>query len=256
MNQTACPECRAAAPGASVRGVRALRPGLFAVHPKLEPPPVAGWLVVAPQRHVEQWDALDARELAELGPLVARVAAALRAETPTAKVYVTVFAEVLPHFHLHVVARPPELATDERGARLFLSEARVSDAESADLFRRVAARLQAPVARSPWASVLLSGLVWPGAGQFRNGERLKGMILGFATLALLVRFAWGVTRDVAAVVLEAQAPMGFLEMWDLAQQIERRNAVELGGLTILLMLLWGLSVVDAWRGATRRARAL
>jgi diadenosine tetraphosphate (Ap4A) HIT family hydrolase len=235
--------------------VPTLRAGLFAVHPKLESPPVPGWLVVAPQRHVEQWDALDARELAELGPLVARVAAALRAETPTARIYVTVFAEVLPHFHLHVVARPPELAADERGARLFLSEVPVGDAESADLFRRVSARLRAPLTRSPWPSVLLSGLVWPGAGQIRNGERLKGMIFGLATLALMVRFAWGVTRDVAAVVLEAPGPMGFLEMWDLAQQIQRRNAVELSGLTILLMLLWGLSVLDAWRGATRRARA-
>jgi diadenosine tetraphosphate (Ap4A) HIT family hydrolase len=254
MNPAACPECGATSSGASVLGLRVLHEGRFAVHPKLESAPVAGWLVVAPQRHVEQWDALNPRELAELGPLVARVAAALRAETPTAKVYVTVFAEVLPHFHVHVVARPPELAMEERGARLLLSDTRVSDTERIDLFRRVSSRLRKPATRSPWASVLLSGLVWPGAGQLRNGERLKGLIFGLTTLAFLARFAWGVARDVAAVLLEAPAPMGLLEMWDLAQQIQRRNAVELSLLTVVLMLLWGLSVLDAWWVATRKAR--
>lgn len=231
-----------------------LRLGRFAVHPKLESPPVPGWLVVAPRRHVEQWDALDARELAELGPLVSRVAAALRACTPTAKVYVSVFAEVLPHFHVHVVARPPELADDERGARLFLSEVRVSDAEGAELFRRVSAWLGAAPARSPWPSVLLSGLLWPGAGQLRNGERLKGILFGLVSLAMLARFAWRVVADATTVVLEARAPLGLLEMWDLAEEIRRRNAVELGGLSTLLLILWGLSVFDAWRGATRETR--
>ncbi len=231
-----------------------LRLGRFAVHPKLEPPPVPGWLVVAPRRHVEQWDELDARELAELGPLVSRVATALRACTPTAKVYVSVFAEMLPHFHVHVVARPPELAAEERGARLFLSEGRVRDAEGAELFRRVSARLGAAPNRSPWPSVLLSGLLWPGAGQLRNGERLKGILFGLASLAMLARFAWRVLADATAVVLEARAPLGLLEMWDLAEEIRRRNAVELGGLSTLLLILWGLSVLDAWRGATRKTR--
>ena len=143
MSEPACPECRVASDGALVRGGSPVLLGLFAVHPRLESPPVPGWLVVAPQRHVEQWDALEARELLELGPLVARVAAALRAETPTARVYVSVFNEVLPHFHIHVVARPPELPVDDRGARLFLSEGQASDAESEETWRRVSARLLA-----------------------------------------------------------------------------------------------------------------
>ena len=237
-----------------MRGAPTLRLGAFVVHPKLDSPPVPGWLVVAPLRHVEQWDALAARELRELAPLVARVSTALRAETPTAKVYVSVFAEVLPHFHLHVVARPPELAPDARGARLFLAEGQVSDAESTALFRRVSARLTASPPRSPWPAVLLSGLVWPGAGQIKNGERLKGMLFGLVSLALLAFFAWRVAADATAVLLEAPGPLGPLEMWSLAEEIRGRNAGQLSGLTTLLMLLWGGSVLDAWRGATRKAR--
>ena len=254
MTRTDCPECRATSPGASVRGAPSLRVGLFAVHPKLEAAAVPGWVVLAPLRHVEQWDALDSRELAELAPLVARVSAALRAETPTAKIYVSVFAEVLPHFHVHVVARPPELPPEARGARLFLADGLVSDAESAALFRRVSALLTAAPPRSPWPAVLLSGLVWPGAGQIRNGERLKGMAFGLVSLALLAFFAWRVAADATAVMLESQRPLGPLEMWGLAEEIRSRNAGELGGLTTLLMLLWGGSVVDAWWGATRKNR--
>lgn len=237
-----------------MRGAPPLRLGSFAVHPRLEAPPVPGWLVVAPLRHVEQWDALDSRELRELAPLVARVSAALRAETPTAKVYVSVFAEVLPHFHVHVVARPPELGADERGARLFLAEGRVTEAECAALFRRISARLTAEPSRSPWAPVLLSGLVWPGAGQIKNGDRLKGALFGLASLALIAFFAWRVMLDAQAALLETRGPLGPLELWTLAEEIRSRNAGGLGFVTTLLMLLWGGSVLDAWRGATRRGR--
>ena len=237
-----------------MRGAPTLRLGLFALHPKLESPPVPGWLVLAPLRHVEQWDALDGRELRELAPLVARVSAALRAETPTARVYVSVFAEVLPHFHVHVVARPPELLAEQRGARLFLTEGWVSDAECSALFQRVATRLTAAPPRSPWPAVLLSALVWPGAGQIKNGERLKGLLFALASLALLAFFAWRVAADATQVLLEAQGPLGPLEMWSLAEEIRNRNAGELGGLTTLIMLLWGGSVVDAWWGATRKNR--
>jgi hypothetical protein len=128
----------------------------------------------------------------------------------------------------------------------------VSDADSAALFRRVSARLTASSPRSPWPAVLLSGLVWPGAGQIKNGERLKGLVFGLASLALLAIFAWRVASDATSVLLQAQGPMGPLEMVSLAEEIRGRNSGELGVITILLMLLWGASVFDAWRGATTR----
>jgi diadenosine tetraphosphate (Ap4A) HIT family hydrolase len=249
-----CPECRLTSPRAAVRGAAVSTLGAFVLHPKLESPPVPGWLVLAPRRHVTQWDALDAGELRELGPLVARVMAALRSETPAAKVYVSVFAEVLPHFHVHIVARPPDLAPEKRGAFVFLTEGAPVETESAAIYKRVAARLTAAPPRSPWPAVLLSALVWPGAGQMKNGERLKGAVFGLASLALLAVFAWRVTTDATSVLLQAQGPMGPLELWSLAEEIRSRNSGALGGLTTVLMLLWGGSVLDAWHGATRKAR--
>jgi hypothetical protein len=216
---------------------------------------VPGWLVVAPLRHVEQWDALDEIERREIGPLLAEVAEALRAETPAGRVYVSAFGEVLPHFHVHVVARPPDLGVELRGPRLFLAEGSVGPEECGALAQRVFRRL-APSdakARSPWPAVLLSGLVWPGAGQLKNRRLLKGLAFSVLTLALLARFVARVAEDAMARMLEAPAPLGLVELWDLALEVQRRNAAELSGLTLALVALWVLSVFDAWRDARRDA---
>ncbi len=127
---SACPEC--------ARIPSAFRSGPFAVHAKTEPSPVPGWMIVAPVRHVEQIDALEAAELVALGPLVAQVAAALRAETPCEKVYVNVYAEVLHHLHVHVIARPPDLPAEHRGPKIFLAPATI---DPAALEKRILSRL-------------------------------------------------------------------------------------------------------------------
>lgn len=125
---SACPECLALAdPDTDV----ILRTARFAVHPVTGGGAVPGWLVVAPLRHVEAIDLLAPEEQRELGPLLAGVGAALRAATPAEKLYVNVFAEVVPHLHVHLIARPPELAPERRGARLFLDPARADPAEVA-----------------------------------------------------------------------------------------------------------------------------
>lgn len=141
--KAACPECRVAAGELLPRGLAPLRRAGFLVHPKLEAPPVPGWFVVAPARHVEQIDALTPPELRVLGPLVAEASAALRSTTPCARVYVCVFAEQLPHLHVHVIARPPDLPEDERGPGVFLAQgARDADPELL-VATRVLARLAA-----------------------------------------------------------------------------------------------------------------
>jgi diadenosine tetraphosphate (Ap4A) HIT family hydrolase len=255
VKDPSCPECRLVLGTATARGLPALRLGQFVVHPRPETPPVPGWMIVAPARHVEQWDELDARELAELGPLVARVAVALRAETATAKVYVSVFAEVLPHLHVHVVARPPDLAPEKRGAQVFLeAHAREGSDSDALLARRIHARLgERSVEGSPWTAVLLSGLLWPGAGQIRNGEWGKGLLFALGGALVFGRFAWRVAVAALGAMIEAPAPMDLPQMIRLAEQIRSRNAPELGVLTFFLVLVWTASVFDAW-GTARRAR--
>ena len=116
-----CLECDFLASGAVEPPL--LRTRHFAVHGKIETPVVPGWMIVAPLRHVEQVDFLHADEQAELLPLIARVAEALRAATPTSRVYVCAWGEMLAHLHIHVIARPPDCPPERRGARLFLEDA-------------------------------------------------------------------------------------------------------------------------------------
>jgi diadenosine tetraphosphate (Ap4A) HIT family hydrolase len=139
-----CLECDFLRSGAALPPL--LRTDRFAVHGKIEIPAVPGWIIVAPLRHVEQVDALGPDEQAELGPLIARVADALRAATPTARVYVCAWGEMLAHLHIHVIARPPDLPPERRGARLFLEDA-PTDPAVARAAHALAASVVATLAR-------------------------------------------------------------------------------------------------------------
>jgi hypothetical protein len=85
----------------------------------------------------------------------------------------------------------------------------------------------------------------------RNGQWTRGLLFALATLAVLARLAWRVAAETLEALLAAPAPPSFLDMWALAEGIRRRNAAELSGLTLLLLVLWGASVVDAWWQAKR-----
>jgi hypothetical protein len=98
-------------------------------------------------------------------------------------------------------------------------------------------------------AVLLSGLVFPGAGQMANGERGKGLLLGGITVAL----ALGVSALVASVVLSGMPTE--LDSLDVGLIQERVHETLMGSsrsitlLVVLLLLVWAYAVVDAWRGA-------
>jgi diadenosine tetraphosphate (Ap4A) HIT family hydrolase len=235
-----------------------LRRGPFVVHAIPEGGPVPGWLVVAPARHVEQIDALRAEELSLLGPLLARVAAALRAETSCEKVYVSIFAEVLPHLHVHVIARPPGWAAAEAGPRLFLAGGRAEGAEA--LTRRVLARLAAPPAAEqparsrPLRAALLSALVCPGAGQIHNREYGKGVLLIGATLITAIWLIVRLVREVLGGLPEDMATFDPLSVLAMVEEVQRRNAGFFLGFTLLLTALWIYGIVDAYRSGPRPQR--
>jgi diadenosine tetraphosphate (Ap4A) HIT family hydrolase len=235
-----------------------LRRGPFVVHAIPEGGPVPGWLVVAPARHVEQIDALRADELASLGPLLAQVAAALRAETSCEKVYVSIFAEVLPHLHVHVIARPPGLPAAEIGPRLFLADGRAGGAEA--LTRRVLARLAAPPAAGapgrsrPLRAALLSGLVCPGAGQIHNRDYLKGILLIGATVIAALWLLARLMTEVLRGLPEDGATSDPLAVLALVEEIQRRNAGFFLGFTLVLTALWVYGIVDAYRRGPRPQR--
>src|SRR5438067_10710357 len=71
----------------------------------LDPRLVAGWMVLAPERHVENWDDLTEAEAVALGHLIRRGVAAVRKITGAPKVYVASFAEAVPHLHVHLFPR-------------------------------------------------------------------------------------------------------------------------------------------------------
>ena len=82
---------------------------------------VEGWLVLVVRRHILALADLTDDEAAELGPLIKRVSAALRAVTGCEKTYVAQFAEHPnhPHVHVHLIARPADLADEHRGPAIF-----------------------------------------------------------------------------------------------------------------------------------------
>lgn len=232
--------------GATPLGAPVLRRGPFVVHARPEPSPVPGWLVVAPIRHVEQIDDLDAAERAALGPLLAEVAHALRAETSCEKVYVSIFAEVLAHCHVHVVARPPDLAPAERGPRLFTSERRADAAKALEVARRVHAHLGAPRSRR-WSPILLSGLVWPGLGQLVSGQVAKGLLIIAGTLAAFAWLCLRVLGETFRRMPDDPAAFDLEQVFEMAAAIRRDNAAFFSGIAAVLVGLWALAVFDAWR---------
>ena len=80
-----------------------------------------GWLVLVARRHVAAIDELSDEEAAELGVLLRRVSATLRAVTGCAKTYVVQFAEQAehPHVHFHVIPRMPDQPAERRGPAVF-----------------------------------------------------------------------------------------------------------------------------------------
>ncbi len=106
-----------------------------------------GWLVVLPTRHVTALDELSKDEVAELGPLLRDLTAALRAVVGCEKTYVMLLAEAegFSHVHFHVVPRMPDQPQSMRGPRVFAylgqpDGVRVSDAEMDQLAAELSSR--------------------------------------------------------------------------------------------------------------------
>lgn len=80
-----------------------------------------GWLVLLPRRHVTSIAALSDAEASSLGTWQVRLSRALHKTLGCQKTYIAQFgeAEGFSHVHFHVVPRPPGLAGESRGPRIF-----------------------------------------------------------------------------------------------------------------------------------------
>ncbi len=120
-----CATCRANRGEMTTPGGPLFDDGLWRLEHTFEPIPMVGWLVLKPLRHVEQLADLSAAEAAALGPLLQRIASAMRVILAPSKVYCALYAEAVAHLHFHLIPRAPDLAAAFRGPDAFklLSEA-------------------------------------------------------------------------------------------------------------------------------------
>jgi diadenosine tetraphosphate (Ap4A) HIT family hydrolase len=85
------------------------------------PSRMKGWLVIVLKRHAEALHELSREELTELADLQLRTARLLHTELDCEKEYVMCIAEGegFHRMHVHVVAKPRDLAAELRGPRIF-----------------------------------------------------------------------------------------------------------------------------------------
>jgi hypothetical protein len=94
--------------------------------------------------------------------------------------------------------------------------------------------------------VLLSGLVFPGLGQFVSGHPWRGLVYALGSLVALVVVLRRVARETLARLPEDPTAIDPLFPFRLAHDIHVDNAAFFFWLTLALVALWAGSVVDAW----------
>jgi hypothetical protein len=101
--------------------------------------------------------------------------------------------------------------------------------------------------REPWRPVLLSGLVFPGLGQWTCGHRWRALAFGGSSVALLVAVARRVMQETQRLMPED--PAAILDPglpFRLAIQIHRDHASFFFWATLGIVALWLASMADAW----------
>lgn len=107
--------------------------------------------------------------------------------------------------------------------------------------------------KSPLWPALLSALVAPGVGQIFNREYSKGVFLLLASLTSFLWFSKTLTEQISSVL------PGPPEQWALDQNLLRetimklvqQNAPMFFTFQILVLLIWGFGVIDAYLSATK-----
>jgi TM2 domain-containing membrane protein YozV len=105
-----------------------------------------------------------------------------------------------------------------------------------------------------YISALLSGLVFPGAGQFYNSQRMKGIVYILLTLFSLVALVSVIMRGFYRALEYAYSTGG--ELWDA---VGREVGTSRGAIVILILVLvvsWAGGIVDAYLVARDRERRI
>lgn len=92
---------------------------------------VPGWFVLRARRHAEGWTGLSDEEAATFGLVAKRVDRAIQDATGAVNTYFLSFGENYPHLHFLLIARPPDLPSELKGAAILGLRADHTDREAA-----------------------------------------------------------------------------------------------------------------------------
>lgn len=107
---------------------------------------VPGWLLVAANRHNQDWSwGLSDQEAATLGPLVRLLSATARAEAGAERVYLMGVGENQRHFHFLLLSRSATMPPEMRGTGILVHTPELTDRNQAF---RVGARMRDRLSRS------------------------------------------------------------------------------------------------------------
>jgi NADH:ubiquinone oxidoreductase subunit 6 (subunit J) len=103
-----------------------------------------------------------------------------------------------------------------------------------------------PPRRRALAAALLSALVCPGFGQWKNEERWKGALLIAVSLALVIWIALRFAVIALTSVPSDLMPWEIERTTTIAQGLVHDHIGEFSGLIVVLVVVWLGSIVDAW----------
>ncbi len=99
----------------------------FSVIHKPSPSAVVGWILILPNRHIEDLSDFTDEERADLFHLQFKVSDALKIFSSAERIYWAVFAEKVRHIHFHLIPRLADTPDEFRGPKVFQSTHAVKD---------------------------------------------------------------------------------------------------------------------------------
>ena len=98
------------------------------------------------------------------------------------------------------------------------------------------------------SSPLLSAFVFPGAGQLKNHQYVKGLIFVLITIVLLSLIVY---KAYAIILSSVTDPSQINLSEDFVSKIEAKVYAENNTLVLFLIIVWLGGVIDAYLGARK-----
>ncbi len=100
-----------------------------------------------------------------------------------------------------------------------------------------------------YVSALMSGLIFPGAGQLYNRQRLKGTVYIVLTIGCIIALVSVVMRDLYRALEYAMAGEG--RLWEVLGRELGASTTAIVACILILAISWAVSVVDAYLAAQK-----